>query len=335
MIKVEPDGFKITKLAAGEKAPQFVVVSFDGVGWHEKWQYWKDIQTKVPFHFTGFLSGTYMLTTETKEKYQGPGHNPGAASISWNEPADLVPEINDLNDAINRGDEIGTHFNGHFCEGNDPSGNVWNTADWNNELDQFFSLVANVDANNGITDKLNIDPSEIRGGRTPCLEGHAEDLFPAYKAHNMDYDSSFTKHGISWPLKSKENKIWQIGMAEYPIHGTDHFQITMDYNFYYTQREANSEGVTEAESAQDSQQVLDTYRDMYNATFNGNRAPLILGNHFNSWNNNAYSDAIANFVLETCGKADTYCVTNRDLIDWMEAQDPAVLADLQNQDPEV
>lgn len=109
----------------------------------------------------------------------------------------------------------------------------------------------------------------------------------------------------------------------------------MDYNFYYTQQKANSAGVTIAQSAAESQQVLDTYSDMYTVTFNGNRAPLILGNHFNEWNNNAYADAIGNFVKQTCGKVETYCITFRHLVDWMEAQDPAVLADLQSRDAEV
>ncbi|GGM10791.1 hypothetical protein GCM10011594_33400 [Nakamurella endophytica] len=300
----------------------------------------------MPFHFTGFLSGTYMLSDQTKDKYAGPGHGVGKSSISWNSPTDLPVEIDDLNEALARGDEIGSHFNGHFCSDNPPGGNDWNTADWNNELDQFFSLVKNVDANNGITKKLNLNPSEIKGERTPCLEGHAEDLFPALKAHGMTYDSSFTKHGISWPVQSKENKIWQIGMAEFPIHGTlpdtspvdaserkNHFQITMDYNFWYSQEGAKT--VSPAQSKADSEQVQATYQDMYDATFNGNRAPLILGNHFNAWNNNAYSDAIANFVLANCGKPDTYCVPFRDLIAWMDVQDPARLAQLQAQDPEV
>jgi hypothetical protein len=349
VVKVEPDGFQVTKLPAGAKPPQFVVVSFDGVGWHEKWQYWKGIQTQVPFHFTGFLSGTYMLSSATKDKYQGPGHGVGKSSISWNEPADLPVEISDLNDALAKGDEVGTHFNGHFCSDNAPGGNDWNTDDWNNELDQFFALVKNVDANNGISDKLNLQPSEVQGERTPCLEGHSADLFPALKAHNFVYDTSFTKHGVSWPVKTTDGtNIWQIGMAEFPIHGTlpdgspvdaserqNHFQITMDYNFYYSQRGASSTGVTAADSAADSEQVLQTYNDMYNATMAGNRAPLILGNHFNNWNNGAYSDAIGHFVQQTCGKADTYCVPFRDLVDWMQAQDPTVLKNLQNQDAEV
>ena len=332
-----PDGFVPTKLKPGEKAPQFIVVSFDGVGWHEKWQYWFDIMQKVPFHFTGFLSGTYMLSTDTKTKYTGPGHGAGKASISWAEPADIPVEIGDINKSLAEGNEIGTHFNGHFCSDNAPGGNDWNTDDWNSELDQFFSLVKNVNVNNNLpsTVKLNLPPGEIKGERTPCLEGHAEDLFPALKAHGMTYDSSFTRRGISWPTQSKENKIWQIGMAEFPIHGTNHFQITMDYNFYYTQENASSDGVSVDKSKSDSAQVTATYQDMYNATYNGNRAPLILGNHFNEWNNNAYSDAIGNFVLDNCGKPDTYCVPFRDVIAWMEVQDPARLAQLQAQNPEL
>jgi len=155
----QPDGFVPTRLKPGQKPPQFIVLSFDGVGWHEKWQYWKSIQDRVPFHFTGFLSGTYMLSTETRKKYDGPGdrphHGPGQASISFSEPADLPVEIADLNDALKRGDEIGSHFNGHFCQDNPPGADHWNTGDWNKELGQFFALIKNVDVNNGITDRLN------------------------------------------------------------------------------------------------------------------------------------------------------------------------------------
>ena len=63
--------------APGEQPPQFIVVSFDGVGWHEKWQHWFDVGKQVPFRFTGFLSGTYMLSDETRMAYQGPGTQPG------------------------------------------------------------------------------------------------------------------------------------------------------------------------------------------------------------------------------------------------------------------
>ena len=244
-----------------------MVVSFDGAGWHEKWQYWQGIAGQVPFHFTGFLTGLYLLTDATKDNYQGPGHGAGKTSLgSWNSAADTRQEILDLNDAYQRGDEIGTHFNGHFCDDNPPGAFEWNHADWNNELDQFFHFLTDyqtINAGDNLA-KLDFGPSEIRGERTPCLEGNAEDLFPALIDHHMVYDSSFTRRGISWPKKSPQYKIWQMGMAEFPIHGTTppHFQITMDYNFWFTQENASST-VDPAKSAQDAAQVQATYQDMY------------------------------------------------------------------------
>ncbi len=332
-----PDGFVPKKLKAGEHPPQFIVVSFDGVGWDEKWQYWFGIAKKVPFRFTGFLSGTYLLSDQTKTDYHPPFYDPGTSEINWNTAADLPVEINNINTALATGNEIGTHFNGHFCEGAEPSGNQWTTADWNNELDQFYSMIANVKANNpGVQmDDLAFDPKqEVRGERTPCLEGKAEELFPALVDHGITYDSSFTKTGISWPKQSEQYKIWQFGMATFPINGTGKQQITMDYNFYYTQRQASSKDVTPAESAADSEQVYQTYNDMFNATWNGNRAPLVLGNHFNAWNNNAYEDALTKFVLEKCGQPDVQCVPFRDVLAWMSVQDPDRLAQLQAQGPE-
>ncbi len=53
------------------------------------------------------------------------------------------------------------------------------------------------------------------------------------------------------------------------------------------------------------------------------------------WNNNAYSDAIGKFVLANCGKPNTYCVPFRDVLAWMKMQDPATLARLQAQKPQL
>lgn len=330
--------FVPARLAPGEKAPQFIVVSFDGVGWHEKWQYYNDIASKVPFRFTGFLTGLYLLSDSSKQYYQGPGHQRGWSSLgAWNTQDELVQEIADLNAAHLQGNEIGTHFNGHFCSDNPPGSGDWSTADWNAEMDQFFGFMTNVQSNNGLTSSttLNFGPDDIKGARTPCLEGDPDQLFQALKGHGLTYDSSFTRRGISWPTRSEPDGLWQMGMAEFPVHGTEHFQVTMDYNFYYTQRSASSEGVTAEESAADAAQVQATYQDMYDATIAGNRAPLILGNHFNAWNNNAYTESLGNFLLANCGKPDTYCVPYVDVISWMEMQDPSVLAELQLQPAEM
>ena len=331
---IEPDGFKITKLEPGEKAPQFVVFSFDGVGWDEKWQYWFGLMKQVPLHFTGFLSGTYLLSSETKDKYQGPGHAVGKSSIPYGAPADIPVEIRNLNTSLAMGNEVGSHFNGHFCDDNPPGGGDWNAADWNDELDQFFSLVNHVDVNNGIISKLDVLPAEVKGERTPCLTGHKADLYPALEAHGMTYDSSFTRTGLSWPVKSADGKIWEMGMSEFPLHGTGHPQITMDYNFYAQQEPATVAGgplPPLARSKADSAQVLATYQDMLKgAMTDGVNEPIIIGNHFNDWNNNAYSDAVGNFALSACANSAVHCVPFRDLVDWMNAQDPAVLAALQN-----
>jgi len=328
-VTTQPSGFVVTKTPKGEKPPQFVVASFDGAGWHEKWEFWRAIQEEVPFHFTGFLSGTYLLSDATKDTYVGPGHNPGISSIAWARPEDVPLVIEDVNEALARGDEIGSHFNGHFCSGVASPVGSWTTEDWNNEMDQFDSFITNVNANNGVDEELDLTPEDIKGVRTPCLEGDPAQMFPAFQAHGIVYDSSVTRTGLSWPEKDPQYGIWQMGMSTFPMHGAGRPLITMDYNFYYRQREASSEGVTPEESAADSEQVLGTYRDMYHAALQGNRAPLILGNHFNEWNNSAYQNAMANFIKETCGKPETYCVPFEDLVAWLGAQDPSYVTDLQ------
>jgi hypothetical protein len=62
--------------------------------------------------------------------------------------------------------------------------------------------------------------------------------------------------------------------------------------------------------------------------YEGNRAPLILGNHFAPWNGGIYADALAEFLLATCDRPDTRCVSFTELIRWLEAQTPETLAKL-------
>jgi len=334
--KITPERFFTpTKLKPGQKPPQFIVVSFDGVGWHEKWQYWANIAKQVPLRFTGFLTGLYLLDEQHKMTYNAPEHGRGKTSLgSWNSSADVVQEIRDLNAAWQRGDEIGTHFNGHFCSDNPPGGNDWSTADWNSELDQFFSFLSGYAKIDDLPNapKLQVPARSIRAERTPCLEGKPAQLFPALRGHGFDVDSSVTRRGLSWPVK--QDGIWQMGMSTFPLHGTNHFVTTMDYNMWYTQENVST-SVPPAQSKRDGDQVLNTYLDMYHAAYQGNRAPLILGNHFESWNNNAYTTALGKFALQVCGQPDTYCVPFRDVVSWMSVQSPATIARLQSQTPEL
>jgi hypothetical protein len=331
-----PDGFVPTRLRPGERPPQFVVVSFDGAGWDEMWQHWFEVADRVPFRFTGFLSGVYLLSDATRDRYHPPGDPAGTSAIGWMSAADVPIEIRDLNRALADGDEIGTHFNGHFCVGAGlpTGGNSWTTADWDTELDQFLSLVAHADRNNGLTrPHLDLTAADIHGERTPCLEGTPHALFPSLRSHGLEYDASFSRTGLAWPTRI--GGIWQLGMPVFPVHGTlpdgrTGVPVTaMDYNYYFTQRGATSVGLTPEQSARDGRQVLATYRDMYHGAYAGNRAPLILGNHFNDWNRGTYVGALTTFVEETCGRPHTQCVTFSDLVAWLDAQRPAVLRHLQ------
>jgi len=106
--------------------------------------------------------------------------------------------------------------------------------------------------------------------------------------------------------------------------------VSMDYNFWVKQT-GNPPSTRDTRASSD--QVLRTYRAMYRAAYTGNRAPLVLGNHFNSWNGNAYTNALARFVEETCRQPETKCVPYRDVITWMQAQSPHTLAALQARPP--
>ncbi|HST63600.1 MAG TPA: polysaccharide deacetylase [Mycobacteriales bacterium] len=315
--------FDPVRLKPGEKPPQFVIVSFDGAGDHDKWMFWRGVAQRSGARFTGFLSGVYLLDRAHRDEYTGPGHRPGASSLgSWNTPAEVTTLIADLNSAYAAGMEIGTHYNGHFCAGSEPAAGDWSTAAWTSELSQFFRFwTAHRD--------LTVPATEVRGGRTPCLEGKADQLEPALRARGFTYDTSRTSNGIRWPVKD-EYGLWEFPLAYVPLAGTGSGVVSMDYNFWVKQ---TGNPPSTRDSAASSKQVLATYRAMYAATYRGNRAPLVLGNHFNSWNGNAYTQALAAFVQETCRKPETLCVPYRDVIAWMQAQTPAVLTSLQARPP--
>ena len=200
-----PDGFVPRRLGPGERPPQFVVVSFDGVGWHQMWQHWMAVARRVPFRFTGFLSGTYLLSYQTRDRYHPPYYPPGTSEIGWGTPADVRTEVADLDRAVADGMEIGTHFNGHFCAsaGLPSGGNTWTTRDWDVELDQFFHLLRDYRVDNGLPRSvaLHLGAGDIVGDRTPCLEGHPAALYPALVAHGFRYDASFTRPALTWPTR--------------------------------------------------------------------------------------------------------------------------------------
>lgn len=323
----------MTKLNPGDPAPQFIIFSFDGAGSHTKWQEFLAAAAPTNSRFNGFLTGLYLLADENKTRYTGPGHAPGKSSVGFGGTTDEIATlIGDLNQAYAAGHEIGTHYNGHFCSGAEPSGNAWSTADWSNELDQFFGFFTDYRANNPGADlpELMVPADSVKGGRTQCLEGVWEELVPAWKAHGLTYDSSINApaKGIFWPQKVDD--IWEFYMPYIYSPGFDGSVLLMDYNMWFK----FNQGQDQPETAPELRGIVyDTYTSLYDQTYNGNRAPLLIANHFNNWNGNSFNEPTMRFMQEYCGKPDTYCATYQDVIAWMELQDPAVLQDLLDRPP--
>jgi hypothetical protein len=305
------------KLAPGEKPPQFVLFSFDGAGAHDHWQKMLELSRSSGARFTAFLSGIYLLSDGQRDEYIGPGHPAGKASISFGgSPDEVRTRIADLNTAQQRGIEIGTHYNGHFCKGAEPSVGRWNAQQWRLELDQFFKFVAEAG-----TQGLKLDPATVEGGRTPCLEGRFDALFEALAGRSMTYDSSKVSDGIAWP--TKDNGIWEFWMPEVRMPAIGNKKvIMMDYNLWYALNRAKDDKSKRDEFAG---ATLEVYRAAYNAAVQGNRAPLVVGNHFNDWAGGGFGLATERFMGEVCTKPEAVCATYSEVIQWMELQTPATL----------
>jgi hypothetical protein len=304
------------RLATGERPPQFVLFSFDGAGSHDHWQKMLDLSQKSNAKFTAFLSGVYLLSDDQRTQYVGPGHPAGKSSISFGGPPDEVrTRIADLNTARDRGIEIGTHYNGHFCKGDEPSVGRWTIQQWRLELDQFFKFVTQAGAQG-----LKVDPATIKGGRTPCLEGKFDVLFQALADRSMTYDTSQVSDGIAWPVK--QNGVWEFWMPQVRMPAIDKKVVMMDYNLWFALNRAKDDKSRRDEFAR---ATLGMYRSAYDAAKAGNRAPLVLGNHFNDWAGGGFSVATEQFMAEVCGKPETVCTTYSDVIKWMDLQAPAVL----------
>jgi len=330
-----PTNLPMKKLKKGQKPPQFIIFSFDGAGNTTKLNGFMDTAAESDSRFTGFLTGLYMLSDDKATDYTGPGRDPGESSVGFGgDSAEIVQRVKDWNRMWAAGNEMGTHYNGHFCGG---SGDAWTQADWSSELDQAFKFVDDYKSLDDLPDAptMKFTSKDVKGGRTPCLEGVATDaafssMAEVWKSHGMTYDSSkpAPRNGIYWPQKI--DGIWEFYMPYIYSPGFKGMVQAMDYSFW-----VNYNGGAEDPSSAPRlrKMVRQTYDYLYDQAFNGNRAPILIANHLNDWNGNSFNPPTEDFMRDTCGKKDTYCTTYQDVIAWMQLQDPAVLAELQDAYP--
>lgn len=320
-------------LAPGENPPQFVLFSFDGVGLTPNWDMFLETAAEVDARFTALMTGLYFVADANSEVYQGPGHAPGAAAIAFGgQNEDVLEQVKYLNRTWYDGHEMGTHYVGHFCAGSGSHGDQWSTADWNQELGQFFNMMVNWQEINGLqgAEELAFGPEEVKGGRTQCLEGQLDQLIPAWHENGMTWDSSMPSKvtGLVWP--EKIDGIWEFAVPYVYSPAIGGGQTALDYNFWYSFNSAAEQPET---APQMRQIVRDTYQYMYDRAYYGNRAPLVIANHFNDWNGNSFNPATADFMRDVCGDPETICATYSDVVAWMELQDPALLAEWQARPP--
>jgi hypothetical protein len=285
---------------------QFVVVSFDGSGGTRLWPYWRNVARRAHAHFTFFLSGVYLLDWPRHDVYEPPRHPRGRSDIGFAASPDVVTgTVGQIAAAYREGHEIGTHYNGHFCAPYDGSVGEWTAADWGQELDQFDRLVFSAHGR-----ALPFGADEVVGGRTPCLQGDFRVLYPLLAERGFRYDASQVAPLGRWPWR--ERGLWSVALLEIPFVGHTFKVISMDYNFF-----ANQVGVADPE-----RETYLSLRRAFRTSYRGNRAPLSIGNHFETWNDWAYDRALARFLRETCRLREVRCVSFRELVDWLDLRFP-------------
>lgn len=318
----------LRRLAPGERPPQFVVFSFDGAGSHEHWARIRDVAARSDARVTGFLSGLYLVPDEERARYTGPGHPTGRSSIGFGGTrAEVDRLVADLNLARELGHEIGTHYNGHFCAGAEPSGRTWSQAMWTDELTSFRGFVESARTDLG----LRVEQAEIVGGRTPCLEGDWAQAFPAMASAGLRYDTSQVVRGITWPTEhaTPHGTIREYGMPTVTVPALGRKVVLMDYNLWYVLNGAKDEP---ARAEEFRQVTLGAYRAAYESALAGNRAPLVIGNHFNEWSGGGFSAAVEDFLGEVCLRPETVCATYSQVDAFLDRQDPSVVAQWRGMD---
>ncbi|HEY6151749.1 MAG TPA: hypothetical protein VIW19_14600 [Gaiellaceae bacterium] len=296
---------------ARRRRPQFVVVSFDGSGGIRLWPYWRSVARRAHAHFTFFVSGVYLLPEEQRLRYHAPQHAAGESDIWFARPdlglsaAQVVRRtLREIAGAYREGHEIGTHFNGHFCEPYQGNVDEWTAADWSRELDEFFGFMFRKPG------ALPFGADEIVGERTPCLQGRLPALYRVLARRGFRYDASALAPLGSWPRRRLG--IWSVPLLEVPFPGHTFPVVAMDYNLYANQ--------TGAPAPQVERETYLTLRGAFRRSYRGNRAPFIFGMHFETWNHWAYDRAMTRFLLETCRLRDVRCVSYRELVDWLDAR---------------
>jgi len=322
------DPVAITRLEPGARPPQFVVVSFDGTCRTALLRHYLDLGRATGAHFTFFLSGL-CLVPEAKRMLYHPPHKPvGASTVGFAAAARVPERIRLMTEAYDDGDEMGTHFLGHFCDRNGIG--TWSQADWASEMAQakaFLDRWREINAPLGQSLQLPFDSGDWRGDRSPCLLGIRSHMYPVFAKAGFTYDAS-DAGSLVWPRRVPGYRLWEFPLQRIKVVGYGKSNLSMDYNLLYVQN-GGRERATPAQCRRIEESTYQSYTQALAAVLAGNRAPFSLGNHFNDWACGSYTKALTRFVTDTSAQhPEVRFVTFDYLARWLDAQDPTVLAAL-------
>jgi hypothetical protein len=323
----------VDRLEPGQTPPQFVVFSWDGAGeiGNGLFSRFRRLAEDHGAKMTFFLSGLYCLPEAKKSLYHPPLNPVGASAIGYLADEHIKMTLQQVRAAWLEGHEIGTHFNGHFCDGAGSVAN-WTPADWDSEVGQAIDFVTHWRTNTGFTD---LDPlpfdytKELVGGRTPCLLGQRQWL-PTARARGFRYDASNPGGLQTWPAKS--GGVWNFPLQNIPFPGHTFEVLSMDYNILANQSHTATKSDPRNYPGWRSQATA-SYLAGFQRAYETNRAPFFIGNHFEEWNGGIYMDAVEEALKQIAAKGtDVRMVSFRQFADWLDAQDPVLLDKLRTLD---
>jgi peptidoglycan/xylan/chitin deacetylase (PgdA/CDA1 family) len=309
-----------------ERPPQFVMLAFDNCTELERWRDLADFAAEMNrggdrLHFTFFVSGTNFIEDASRAVYQGPGARRGYSRINFGGSADDVRErVDYVNVLAAHGHEIASHAVGHF------NGARWSAAQWEQEFQSFRDILTNAIAARATATPLDVVPTRIIGFRAPYL-ATGPGLYATLRRDGFRYDTSGIGYPDQWP--GKVDGVWRFGLAKLKIDGLGRSALSMDYNFFVAQ----SRAVANARRAEVFRaQMLATYLDYFRANYAGNRAPLQIGHHFESYQGGVYNEVLKDFARQVCGLPEVRCAAYGELADFLDRQDPDTLAAWQRGD---
>lgn len=288
------------------KAPQVVLISFDGAHDIAQWQRSRNLAARSGARFTYFLSCVFLLSRETRGEYQAPGKSAGRSNVGFAmNKQEVADRLGQINLAAAEGNEIASHACGHF------DGGKWSKAEWTKEFDAFSTIMRDAYKINSISPEpagwAQITAS-VKGFRAPYLSD-SKGLTAALRDKGFAYNASGVSRGPDEP--KLDGSMMEFALPLIPEGPSERRIIAMDYNLFVR----HSGGVDKPdEAAKYESRAYGAFRQAFDTQYAGGRIPLQIGFHFTLMNDGAYWRALERFAGEVCVKADVECISYADYV---------------------